>query len=55
MLFDEKSSARGEATLPILAGFAVGYGDPSYFSRDYKRVFGEPPRQHAARQHSAVW
>ncbi len=37
------------------AGFAVGYGDPSYFSRDYKRVFGEPPRQHAARQHSEVW
>ena len=34
------------------AGFAVGYGDPSYFSRDYKRVFGEPPRQHAARTHS---
>ena len=37
------------------AGFAVGYGDPSYFSRDYKRVFGEPPRQHAARAHSEVW
>ena len=37
------------------AGFAVGYGDPSYFSRDYKRVFGEPPRQHAARGHSEVW
>ena len=37
------------------AGFAVGYGDPSYFSRDYKRVFGEPPRQHAARGHNAVW
>ena len=37
------------------AGNAVGYGDPSYFSRDYKRVFGEPPRQHAARGHSEVW
>ena len=37
------------------AGYAVGYGDPSYFSRDYKRVFGEPPRQHAARGHSEVW
>ena len=37
------------------AGYAVGYGDPSYFSRDYKRVFGEPPRQHAARGHSEIW
>ena len=37
------------------AGFAVSYGAPSYFSRDYKRVFGEPPRQHAARGHSEVW
>ena len=37
------------------AGFEVGYGDPSYFSRDYKRFFGEPPRQHAARLHSEVW
>lgn len=37
------------------AGFRVGYGDPSYFSRDYKRFFGEPPRQHAAREHSEVW
>ncbi len=25
------------------AGFRVGYEDPSYFSRDYKKVFGEPP------------
>lgn len=26
------------------AGFKVGYEDPSYFSRDYKKVFGAPPR-----------
>ena len=25
------------------AGFRVGYEDPSYFSREYKRHFGEPP------------
>jgi AraC-like DNA-binding protein len=25
------------------AGHQVGYGEPSQFSRDYKRLFGEPP------------
>jgi AraC-like DNA-binding protein len=25
------------------AGFQVGYQDPAYFSREYKRLFGEPP------------
>ncbi len=25
------------------AGYRVGYDDPSHFSRDYKRHFGEPP------------
>ena len=25
------------------AGYRVGYDDQSYFSRDYKRHFGEPP------------
>lgn len=25
------------------AGYRVGYEDPAYFSRDYKRHFGEPP------------
>jgi AraC-like DNA-binding protein len=25
------------------AGYKVGYDDPAYFSRDYKRHFGEPP------------
>ena len=28
------------------AGFAVGYGSPSQFSREYHRMFGTPPRQH---------
>ncbi|MEP0547580.1 MAG: AraC family transcriptional regulator [Rhodothermales bacterium] len=27
------------------AGYRVGYNDPSHFSRDYKRLFGDPPIQ----------
>ncbi|HSE20458.1 MAG TPA: AraC family transcriptional regulator [Pyrinomonadaceae bacterium] len=27
------------------AGFCVGYDDPSYFSRDYKKLFGSPPQR----------
>ncbi|WP_426442575.1 AraC family transcriptional regulator N-terminal domain-containing protein [Bradyrhizobium genosp. P] len=29
-------------------GFSVGYESPSQFSREYKRLFGEPPRRDAA-------
>jgi AraC-like DNA-binding protein len=25
------------------AGYQVGYDDPSHVSREYKKVFGEPP------------
>lgn len=25
------------------AGFQVGHEEPAYFSREYKRYFGEPP------------
>ena len=25
------------------AGYRVGYDDPSHFSREYKRLFGQPP------------
>ncbi len=28
------------------AGFAVGYDSPSQFSREYRRLFGAPPRTH---------
>jgi AraC-like DNA-binding protein len=28
------------------AGYEVGYGSPSQFSREYHRMFGTPPRQH---------
>ncbi|MFB9948180.1 AraC family transcriptional regulator N-terminal domain-containing protein [Rhizobium puerariae] len=31
------------------AGFNVGYGSPSQFSRDYARLFGMPPARHASR------
>ena len=36
------------------AGFRVGYDDPSHFSRDYRRFFGEPPRRHIAGVKNAV-
>ena len=35
MLSEDKGAAE--------AGFQVGYDDPSHFSRDYRRHFGEPP------------
>lgn len=25
------------------AGYRVGYGNASHFTREYKRLFGEPP------------
>jgi AraC-like DNA-binding protein len=28
-------------------GHAVGYGSPSQFSREYRRMFGQPPSRHA--------
>ena len=34
------------------AGFRVGYEDPAYFSREYKKHFGSPPKQDIARLRS---
>jgi AraC-like DNA-binding protein len=34
------------------AGFRVGYEDPAYFSRDYKKMFGAPPQRDIARMRS---
>jgi len=36
------------------AGDRVGYEDPAYFSRDYKRHFGEPPVRDVERLREAV-
>ncbi|MFD1047948.1 helix-turn-helix domain-containing protein, partial [Kibdelosporangium lantanae] len=30
-------------------GYSVGYDNPSQFSREYRRMFGAPPRQDALR------
>jgi AraC-like DNA-binding protein len=30
-------------------GFRVGYEEPSYFSRDYKKLFGSPPQRDIAK------
>lgn len=35
------------------AGFAVGYESPSQFSREYRRLFGAPPRQDIERMQAA--
>lgn len=35
----------GEDLDAASAGFRVGYEDPSYFSRDYKKLFGSPPQR----------
>jgi AraC-like DNA-binding protein len=44
----------GEGLDAASAGFRVGYEDPSYFSRDYKKQFGAPPQRDMARLRSNV-
>ena len=39
----------GEHLDAAQAGYRVGYDDPAYFSRDYKRHFGEPPMRDVER------
>jgi AraC-like DNA-binding protein len=36
------------------AGYRVGYDDPSHFSREYKRLFGEPPMRDVERLRDAI-
>jgi len=44
----------GEDMDAASAGFRVGYEDPSYFSRDYKKQFGAPPQRDVARLRSSL-
>jgi AraC-like DNA-binding protein len=39
----------GEDLDAASAGFRVGYEDPSYFSREYKKHFGAPPQRDIAK------
>lgn len=36
------------------AGHRVGYEDPSYFSRDYRKLFGAPPQRDIARLRTSL-
>ena len=38
----------GEDLDAASAGLRVGYEDPSYFSREYKKLFGAPPQRDIA-------
>ena len=42
----------GEDLDAASAGFRVGYEDPAYFSRDYKKLFGAPPQRDIAQLRS---
>jgi AraC-like DNA-binding protein len=42
----------GEALDVASASSRVGYEDPSYFSREYKKLFGAPPQRDIARLRS---
>lgn len=44
----------GEDLDAASAGFRVGYEDPSYFSRDYKKLFGDPPQRDIARLRGSI-
>ena len=44
----------GEDLDAASAGFRVGYGDVSHFTREYKRLFGAPPMRDAERLREAA-
>jgi AraC-like DNA-binding protein len=44
----------GEDLDAASAGFRVGYDDPSYFSREYKKFFGEPPMRDLSRLRESI-
>lgn len=39
----------GEGLDAANAGFRVGFDDASYFNREYKKLFGEPPMRDVER------
>ena len=39
----------GEGLDAASAGYRVGYDDASYFNREYKKLFGEPPMRDVER------
>jgi AraC-like DNA-binding protein len=47
-LQEAKRLMLGEGLDAANAGYKVGYEDPSYFSREYRNFFGDPPRRHVA-------
>lgn len=44
----------GEDLDAASAGFRVGYDDASYFNREYKKFFGEPPMRNVERLRDAI-
>ena len=44
----------GEDLDAASAGFRVGYEDPAYFSREYKKLFGAPPQRDIAKLRSRL-
>jgi AraC-like DNA-binding protein len=44
----------GEDLDAASAGYRVGYGDASHFTREYKRLFGAPPVRDVERLREAA-
>ena len=44
----------GEDLDATSAGYRVGYGDASHFTREYKRLFGAPPMRDVERLREAA-
>jgi AraC-like DNA-binding protein len=53
-LQEARSLMLGEDLDAASAGFRVGYEDPAYFSRDYKKLFGAPPQRDIAKLRSSL-